>query len=59
MPDAPRTFRNFLTKESMNTLGEGFRARPNCKTGQYRELKHEAVHEVRKTKRRKSEDTVR
>ena len=44
------TFKSFLTKKTLNTILESRRARLEGKTGQYRELKREAVRAVRRNK---------
>ena len=48
--DTPGTSKSFLTKETLNTIEESRRARPEGRTGQYWELKREAVRTVRKDK---------
>ena len=44
------TSQTYLAKETPNTIEESRRARLQCKSGQYRELKREAVRAVRKDK---------
>ena len=44
------TSKSFLTKETLNTIEESRRARIEKRTGQYRELKREAVRAVRRDK---------
>ena len=44
-------FESFLTKEALNNIGESRRlTRLEDKTGQYREIKREAVRAVRQEK---------
>ena len=47
LPDTPGTSKSFLTKETLNIIKESRRARLEVRTGQYRELKREAVLAVR------------
>ena len=44
------TSKSFLTKETLNITEESDRARLEVRTGQYRELKREAVRAVRRDK---------
>ena len=46
----PEMSKSFLTKETLNTIVESRRARLEGRTGQYRELKREAVRAVRRDK---------
>ena len=46
----PGTSKSFLTKETVNTIEESLRAALEGKTGQYWELKREAVRAVRRDK---------
>ena len=48
--DTPGTSKSFLTKETLNIIEESRRARLEGRTGQYRELKREAVRAVRRDK---------
>ena len=48
--DISGTSKSFLTKETLNTIEESRRARLERRTGQYRELKREAVRAVRRDK---------
>ena len=49
--DTPRTSKSILTKETLNIRSESRRARLEWRTGQYRELKREAVRAVRRDKK--------
>ena len=48
--DTRGMFKSFLTKEPMNIIEESRRSRLEGKTGQYREVKREAVRAVRRNK---------
>ena len=57
--DISGTSKSFLTKETLNTIEESRRARLERRTGQYRELKREAVRAVKSDKRRKSVESAK
>ena len=55
----PGTSKTFLTKENLNIIEESCRARLLGKTGQYRQLKREAVRALRRDKEAQIHESAR